>query len=167
MRARQRIMVVYVFLVTFLLLCSDTNADGTIKKVTDPTGNVNLSPFEQWESARECLQNNSTSCPDKYQLTETGWVNVTRADTGDYCKPGGCAEHTRAVLLCIHQVKRDYKFIDKTTVPTLNATITAGCDHGFSGVTLWFSSARRSFQSKSGLVFSVVPALFLVAYFNM
>ncbi|KAK8514376.1 hypothetical protein V6N13_063267 [Hibiscus sabdariffa] len=40
-----------------------TFADAKIKQVTDPTGNVNLSPFQQWESAYECLQNDSMEPP--------------------------------------------------------------------------------------------------------
>ncbi|KAK9283968.1 hypothetical protein L1049_012226 [Liquidambar formosana] len=103
---------------------------GQIKEVVDPTGNVNLSPFQQWRSAYECLLNTSNSCQDKYQLTEEGWVNVTLADTEEYCKWGGCAQHSRAVLMCLHLVKHDFRFIDKATVQDVNNTITQGCSSG-------------------------------------
>ncbi|XP_022764883.1 uncharacterized protein LOC111310052 [Durio zibethinus] len=103
-----RLFCLYGFLVTSLLF-SRINADGKIKQVTDPTGNVNLSPFQQWKRAYECLQTKSDSCSSKYTLTEAPWMNVTTADKEDFCKSGGCGEHTNAVLTCVHLVRQDYK----------------------------------------------------------
>ncbi|EOY20198.1 Uncharacterized protein TCM_045574 [Theobroma cacao] len=159
-----RLLCLYGFLVTSLLF-SQINADGKIKQVTDPTGNVNLSPFQQWKSAYECLQNKSTSCSDKYILTEAGWMNITTADTDEFCKPGGCGEHTMAVLTCIHLVKRDYKFANKATVQDLIVTITQGCDYGFNGTTI-ISDARRSSKSGIEFIISILVALFLSMHFH-
>ncbi|XVF24295.1 hypothetical protein REPUB_Repub13aG0115300 [Reevesia pubescens] len=89
--------------------------DGEIRQVTDPTKNVNLSPFQQWKIPYECLQNTSESCSTNYTLTEAGWKNVTMADKADFCKSRGCGEHTKAVLTCIHLVKRDYRFTNNAT----------------------------------------------------
>lgn len=75
------------------------------------------------------MRQKSHWCPEKYQLSGKGWVNVTQADTDEYCN-SGCAEHTKAVLLCVSLVKRDYKFADKSTVKTINITITDGCNQG-------------------------------------
>ncbi|KAK2637227.1 hypothetical protein Ddye_032019 [Dipteronia dyeriana] len=94
----------------------------------------------------------STSCSNNYTLNETGWLNVTAADKVNFCS-SGCAEHTYAVLSCIDQVKRDYKFINKATVQDLRNHIAYGCDYGFDGTTLVASNARR--MSKSKTVFSV------------
>ncbi|KAK8629044.1 hypothetical protein V6N13_077901 [Hibiscus sabdariffa] len=138
-----------------------TFADAKIKQVTDPTGNVNLSPFQQWESAYECLQNKSHSCSDEYTLTEAGWMNVTSDDTAEFCKSGGCGEHTKAVLTCIHHVKRDYKFINKATTWDLNYTITHGCNSGFNGTT-YISNARRRLQSPIAVIFSILAAVLLL-----
>ncbi|KAM7499466.1 hypothetical protein LguiA_023880 [Lonicera macranthoides] len=166
MKAGRRIWFVFAFLATLLLLSCYANADEVIREVSDPTGNVNLSPFQQWRSAYECLQNISNRCPEKYRLTEEGWMHLNQTDTAEYCKAGGCLEHTRAVLLCIHEVKRDYKFIDKTTVPQLNNTITLGCDQGFTGSVIpVFSGGGRVYESRSALFFLMVAALFLMAYF--
>ncbi|KAK1572050.1 hypothetical protein Q3G72_026857 [Acer saccharum] len=150
-RTGTRVWFLCGFLVASHLLCG-AHADKRIKQVTDPTGNVNLSPFEQWRSASECLQNISTSCPDKYTLNETGWLNVTAADKDSFCS-SGCAQHTYAVLTCIHLVKRDYKFINKATVQDLRNHIAYGCDYGFDGTTPVASNARR--MSKSKTIFSV------------
>ncbi|KAK3230298.1 hypothetical protein Dsin_002179 [Dipteronia sinensis] len=139
-RAGTRFWFLCGFLVASLLLCG-AHADGEVKQVTDPRGNVNLSPFEQWRSASECLQNISTSCSNKYTLNETGWLNVTAADKVNFCS-SGCSDHTYAVLTCIDQVKRDYKFINKATVQVLRNHIAYGCDYGFDGTTLVASNAK-------------------------
>ena len=57
-------------------------------------------------------------------------MNVTATDKDVFCESGGCGEHTKAVLTCIHLVKRDYKFANKATVHDLNFTITHGRDFG-------------------------------------
>ncbi|XWS74471.1 hypothetical protein CRYUN_Cryun01aG0000900 [Craigia yunnanensis] len=155
-----RLFCLYGFLVTSPLF-SRINADGKIRQVTDPTGNVNLSPFQQWESAYECLQNISQSCSVKYTLTEAGWMNVTMADKADFCKSGGCGEHTKAVLTCIHLVKRDYKFTNKATVQDLNFTIINGCGFGFNGTT-FISDARRISKNQIAILISILAALFLL-----
>ncbi|XP_057476153.1 uncharacterized protein LOC130764100 [Actinidia eriantha] len=165
MAAGGRIWGLFVYLATFLLLWCGANADGMIKQVSDPTGNLNLSPFDKYRSIYECMLNTSTSCADKYQLTEEGWLNVTRVDTESYCI-GGCAKHTQAVLMCIHLVKQDYKFISKASVQDLNETINLGCENGFTGFTT-ISSATKNFERKSALFLSAVPAFLLVTYFIM
>ncbi|ONK62710.1 uncharacterized protein A4U43_C07F7300 [Asparagus officinalis] len=112
----------------------------------DPRAHPNLSPFQQWESAYDCLQNNSARCSDKYQLTQAGWVNVTLADTEDYCK-GGCANDTAYVLQCLDDVMRgDFKFENKETVKDINYTITQGCSSGFTGKALDYTSSGRMIQ---------------------
>ncbi|KAL5801255.1 hypothetical protein ACOSQ3_032887 [Xanthoceras sorbifolium] len=142
---------------------SSTFADGKIKQVTDPTGNVNLSPFEQWRSASECLQNKSSSCPDKYTLNETGWLNVTAADKDNFCS-SGCADHTNDVLTCIDLVKRHYKFVNKATVQNLRAHIAYGCTYGFDGTTLITSNARGMAKSKTVFFISVLSTVIFTSY---
>ncbi|XXG86032.1 hypothetical protein AAC387_Pa11g1015 [Persea americana] len=114
-------------LVLLVLLPCCTKADWNIKEVTDPTRNVNLSPFDQWRSAYECLQDISSNCPGNYTLTERGWVNLKWRDTIPYCNITGCADHSRAVLECISLVKRDFKFENGATVKDINDTINEGC----------------------------------------
>ncbi|XAR66050.1 hypothetical protein NMG60_11012101 [Bertholletia excelsa] len=103
------------FLCGFLfLLCCSTD--------TDATGNVNLSPFEGYRSVHVRLLNLSRQVP----IDRQGWINVTWNDTDNYSKEE-CADHTRAVLTCIHHMKHEYRFISKATVQDLNQTITLGC----------------------------------------
>lgn len=66
---------------------------------------------------------------DKYTLNDSGWLNVTDGDAGDFCT-GGCFEHTKAVLTCIHLVKDDYKFVNRATVQEVTNFITNGCASG-------------------------------------
>ncbi|KAK4835747.1 hypothetical protein QYF36_014018 [Acer negundo] len=171
-RAVTRVWFLCGFLVASLLLCgahaghylylsaaaSDRKSNERIKQVTDPTGNVNLSPFEQWRSAYECLQNISTSCLDKFTLNETGWLNLTAAEKDSFCSLG-CAQHTYAVLTCIDLVKRDYKFINKATVQDLRNYIAYGCDYGFDGTTIVTSNARRMSKSKTIFFVSILSTL--------
>ncbi|XVF00396.1 hypothetical protein REPUB_Repub03eG0282000 [Reevesia pubescens] len=88
-------------------------------------------------------------------------MNVTAADEEDFCKSGGCGVHTKAVLTCIHLVKRDYKFINKARVQDINFTITHGCDFGFNGTT-YISDARRTSMSQIAFLISILAALFLL-----
>ncbi|KAM7277118.1 hypothetical protein ACFE04_018984 [Oxalis oulophora] len=148
------------FFVTSLLF-SKSIADGKIKEVTDPTGNVNLSPFQQWRNAYECLQNKSDSCPGNLMLNETGWVNISMDETQQYCS-GGCEVHTRAVLTCISLVKPDYRFFNNATVQDINNTITTGCTSGFSGATLIASDATRKSKSWIKFCVSLAPVLFVM-----
>lgn len=67
------------------------------------------------------------SCPAKYALDMSGWLNVTNEDKAVFCEEGGCADHTRAVLDCINHVKRDFWFANKATVNDLNNYIHNGC----------------------------------------
>lgn len=53
-------------------------------------------------------------------------------DTEVYCREGGCAQHTMEALTCIHLVKRDYKFADKTTVQQVKNKIIQKC--GFPSI---------------------------------
>lgn len=70
-----------------------------------------------------------------HTLTKTGWLNVTAAEGPDFCKEGGCADHTKAVLHCLVHVKRDYWFANNATVQDLYDTLTDGCTNGGSGFT--------------------------------
>lgn len=71
----------------------------------------------------------NSSCPkQKYILNEKGWLNVSHEDGEEFCKRGGCADHTRAVLECVYDVKRDYWFANKATIQHLNETINIGCN---------------------------------------
>ncbi|OMO89963.1 hypothetical protein COLO4_19482 [Corchorus olitorius] len=163
---RTRLLCLYGFLVTCILF-SQINADGKIRLVTDPTRNVNLSPFQQWISAYECLQNKSQSCfinSTDYTLTEKGWLNVTGPDGAGFCKPGGCKDHTEAVLTCIHEVKRDYMFQNKATLWDLNFTIHDGCTFGFDGTT-YVSDAGTIVKSGITFLISILATLFLLMHF--
>ncbi|KAK1392887.1 hypothetical protein POM88_011943 [Heracleum sosnowskyi] len=165
-RTGDRSWFVCCFLMTVLLMFCNIHAagDGVIKQIRDPTSNVNLTPFEQWLSAYNCMLNKSKWCSEKYQLSGTGWVNVTQADTNDYCS-SGCAAHTKAVLLCVSLVKRDYKFADKSTVKEINVTITNGCNQGFTG-HVWKehpSSSAKRFSVTKLAIFSMAALLFMMS----
>lgn len=74
----------------------------------------------------------------------SGWLNVTSSDGKSFCA-GGCAAHTRDVLLCLEHVKKDFYFANKATIRDLNETINNGCNtsRGFTGVSLYQSHGYR------------------------
>ncbi|KAJ4720258.1 Glycine-rich protein family [Melia azedarach] len=152
-----RVWFLYGLLLISLLLCV-SRADA---EPHDPTGNVNLSPFQKWRSAYECLQKISDSCPEKYKLTDAGWLNVTDGDAESFCN-GGCAEITKTVLTCIDQVKPDYKFVNMATLQDVKDFITKGCASGFNG-TIFSSNARRMSGSKITFFISILPVLFIMS----
>ncbi|KAL9418779.1 hypothetical protein AB3S75_036684 [Citrus x aurantiifolia] len=155
--AERKVCFLYGLLMISLLLCVN-RADA---EPGDPTGNVNLSPFEKWRSAYECMQNVSHSCSDKYTLNDSGWLNVTDGDAGDFCT-GGCFEHTKAVLTCIHLVKDDYKFVNRVTVQDVTNFITNGCASGFNGIIV----PSNAGGSKITFFVSVLPTLLLMSLFT-
>ncbi|XP_037497231.1 uncharacterized protein LOC110010149 [Jatropha curcas] len=107
----------------FLLLCAKADAYDY-----NPLGNVNLSPFSQMRSAWECMQNFSEACTSsKDVLKLEGVVNVSKAEVPEYCKSGGCGEHTKHVLTCVFYVKRDFTFANGATVHNITGTIERGC----------------------------------------
>jgi len=124
---------------------------------------VNLTPFNAWRSAYYCLENLSKDICPKYALNQTGWLNVTHNDGEEFCK-GGCADHTRAVLECLYDVKRDYWFANKAKVHHLNDTINIGCntDQGFNGTSLYPSSG---YKMKSISIFLSISAFVFMALF--
>lgn len=73
----------------------------------------------------------SQSC-GRYNLKIDGWMNVTSTDTEDFCRVGGCKEHTFAVLACICAVKSDIHFGNKATLQDLDHTIAHGCSHSMA-----------------------------------
>lgn len=102
----------------------------------------------------------SSSCQPNYNLTENGWLNVSKSDAYTFCNQG-CADHTIAVLECIFLVKQDYKFSDQRSVLELNHTITQGCinggtfDHDIyndsvssTHIILWDQNKLIKFESK-------------------
>ncbi|XP_048140148.1 uncharacterized protein LOC125316254 [Rhodamnia argentea] len=94
-------------------------------KPEKPLTNVNLSPFWQWRSAYECLQNTSGTCSAQ-ELNMSGIIQVTgSSQVAKYCN--GCAHWTRDVLACIRSVKRDFWFMNNATVKLINDTISSGC----------------------------------------
>ncbi|KAG9443267.1 hypothetical protein H6P81_014607 [Aristolochia fimbriata] len=125
----------------------------------DPVGNVNLTPFEKWISAYECLQNTSLACPGNFQLTEHGNMSISSSETTNYCN-SGCASHTRTVLQCLFYVKQDYVFMNKATIHDINSTISEGCKNGipgFTGSTLIASNAGKAYESKgTAIIFATV-----------
>lgn len=70
----------------------------------------------------------SSSCQEKYTLNSWGWLNVSHGDGPKFCEAGGCGDHTRVVLLCLYEVKKDYKFANNATIQDLNDTINSGCN---------------------------------------
>ncbi|KAL4190025.1 hypothetical protein AMTRI_Chr08g168400 [Amborella trichopoda] len=136
----------------FFLVCGFTQAK-------DPTANANLSPFQQWRSAYDCLQNTSNLCPGIYELTEGGWVNVSRNQTDDYCK-NGCFDHTKWVITCVYYCKRDYVFRNGATIKDINYTVANGCLHGFNGTT-YISSSGKILWSKS-MAFITIAATWIL-----
>ncbi|KAM7521976.1 hypothetical protein LguiA_011878 [Lonicera macranthoides] len=131
-----------------------------------PTDNVNLTPFARWRSAYFCLLNvSNTSCPNqKYVLNEKGWLNVSQEDGDEFCKRGGCADHTRVVLECVYEVKPDYWFANKATIQHLNETINIGCNspQGFNGTSLYPASG---YKKKSISIFLSMSAFVFIALF--
>ncbi|XP_034702817.1 uncharacterized protein LOC117927444 [Vitis riparia] len=153
------------FFMLSLLVCG-TNADPEYDDKYHPTKNVNLTPFIQYLSVYQCMLNVSEHCDEKYYLTEKGWPNLTNSDVDPFCK-GGCAEHTKAVLECISLVKQDYEFADENTVPSINYTITKGCNDSDFPPNATFpppnSAMRASGRAGFSIIFSVVSAV-LMAY---
>ncbi|KAJ4834392.1 hypothetical protein Tsubulata_007334 [Turnera subulata] len=118
----------------------------------EPLKNVNLAPFWQWRSAYFCLKNESDSCTGKNVLKLDGVVNVTNSEVEDYCKQGGCWEHTSIVLQCVYYAKRDFWFANKITVPKLKEIISKGCatKQGFSTVNYTVSSPSSGSSPAKG-----------------
>ncbi|KAL3530986.1 hypothetical protein ACH5RR_010308 [Cinchona calisaya] len=154
-RQNSRVGILYLFLCIFALFCC-VNAENK----TFPTANNNLSPIQQWRSAFYCLNITSTSCPVKYTLNMSGRLNVVHEDGPTFCEAGGCADHTRAVLACIHDVKPDFWFGNNATVKNLNDTINIGCSLGFNGTTI----SSGAYEVKSASI-SVLAAVLLLALF--
>ncbi|KAG6411904.1 hypothetical protein SASPL_124557 [Salvia splendens] len=133
-RQRQFLGGALLFIALFL-----TNATA-IENKKYPAGNQNLNPTQAWRSSEYCLQNVSTTCKTgfgtkNYSLTYKGWLNVTAEEGPRFCEAGGCADHTRSVLLCLKHVKRDYWFANAATVQDLYDTIDEGCKNGGTGFT--------------------------------
>nr|GMD50124.1 keratin, type I cytoskeletal 9-like [Ipomoea batatas]GME12088.1 keratin, type I cytoskeletal 9-like [Ipomoea batatas]GME18705.1 keratin, type I cytoskeletal 9-like [Ipomoea batatas] len=84
---------------------------------------------------------NTNSCPKKYELDLSGWLNVTKEDGTEFCS-SPCANQTSSVLDCIRDTQRDFWFANKATVQHLRQTIHQGChtNQGFTGVSLYPSS---------------------------
>ncbi|KAH6765750.1 hypothetical protein C2S52_016733 [Perilla frutescens var. hirtella] len=124
-------MELFLIVAIILILPTATPAENT----WNPTANMNLNPTQAWRSSEYCLRNTSTTCQlnQNYKLTSSGWLNVTAADGPNFCQAGGCADHTRAVLLCLKRVKRDYWFANSATVQDLYDTISNGCNNGGKG----------------------------------
>ncbi|MCD9641521.1 hypothetical protein HAX54_027734 [Datura stramonium] len=135
----RRIGILCLFLGMLLLLSDHVSAEDR----KHPTGNVNLAPFEQWRSAYFCLLNTSQVCSTKQTLTMSGWLNVTHEEGKKFCGKGGCADHTKRVLDCIHHVKRDFWFANKATIKHIYDTIDIGCNkpQGFNGTSLYPSQS--------------------------
>ncbi|XP_075090120.1 uncharacterized protein LOC142171514 [Nicotiana tabacum] len=130
----KRIGILFLFWGMFLLLSGVSAEDRQ-----NPTKNVNLAPFMQWRSAYFCLLNTSPVCSKNHTLTLSGWLNVKKEEGKKFCEKGGCAEHTKGVLDCIHHVKRDFWFANKATVQHIYNTIDIGCHtpQGFNGTSLY------------------------------
>ncbi|KAM0999017.1 hypothetical protein ACFX2A_005934 [Malus domestica] len=115
---------------------------------TDPTDNVNLSPFYAWESAYYCMNRTAPSqCSAKGQLTFSGIVDVAANESREYCS-SGCSAHALEVLKCIYLCKRDFWFHNNATVHVLNTTITEGCKNNNSAISTvdYKSSGMKVFQ---------------------
>ncbi|XP_057772716.1 uncharacterized protein LOC130992186 [Salvia miltiorrhiza] len=124
-------LAVFLFIAIFL-------PHATAEDKLNPVTNQNLNPTQAWRSSEYCMQNISAPCQTglkNYTLTSTGWLNVTAAAGPKFCEAGGCADHTRAVLLCLKHVKRDYWFANRATVQDLYDTIDDGCKNGGTGFT--------------------------------
>ncbi|KAF8010500.1 hypothetical protein BT93_J1203 [Corymbia citriodora subsp. variegata] len=133
------------------------------KKTADPLTNVNLSPFWQWRSAYECLQNRSSKCGPK-QLTMAGIIQVTGSELTDYCT--GCKPWTLDLLTCVESVKRDFWFINYGTVEQIRDAINHGCNTNtainINATAFKKSSGMRNFRGTYMALFSaLVMAIFL------
>ncbi|CAL5388324.1 unnamed protein product [Camellia sinensis] len=108
-------LLCFLFSVFILFQCT------TAENRTYPEGNVNLSPFQAWRSAHWCMLNfrKNNTCTSNNMLTEQGVLVVSPGEEAEFCKAGGCADQTRAVLSCIHHVKRGYFFMNPNGI-TLN-----------------------------------------------
>ncbi|CAI0382440.1 unnamed protein product [Linum tenue] len=135
----------------------------------NPLTNVNLSPFCEWRSAYDCMQNFSKSCEGKDVLTLAGVVDVNDTEVGEYCKEGGCWKHTTDVLYCISLVKRDFWFSNKATVSALTNAIHSGCQSMTSFSTANYTvatsgaTARLIVSRSSYYYLPLFISMFLVA----
>ncbi|XP_004296010.1 PREDICTED: uncharacterized protein LOC101300040 [Fragaria vesca subsp. vesca] len=140
---------------------------------TDPTDNVNLSPFQAWRSAYYCLQKKAPgNCTalETVSLTEKGLLDVIPSEIGEYCSAAsGCAQHVLDVLKCVHLCKRDFWFANNATVSVLNQTIHDGCSKNQSISTLsWKKSSGMKVQQKMYIPFvASLSTLAFIAIFNM
>uniref|UniRef100_A0A7N0UHD1 DUF7731 domain-containing protein n=1 Tax=Kalanchoe fedtschenkoi TaxID=63787 RepID=A0A7N0UHD1_KALFE len=150
---RFQVPVICFTLLIAALFAGCATAAGATKAEKYPTGNINLSPFDQWLNAYYCLQ--TASCETKYQLTYWGWKNLTSADTQDYCRPGGCREQTVTALTCVSLVKPGFKFVDATTVRDVNNTINQGCANGFTGAVLKMETSSAENLTGSSVSFAM------------
>ncbi|XP_021909802.1 uncharacterized protein LOC110823673 [Carica papaya] len=128
---------------------------------TEPRINPNLGPVWGWRSAYECILNVSRHCTKEgYALTLSGLIDVNTSEAADFCG-GGCAEHTRDVLKCIHDVKRDFWFGNRATVDVLFDAIDAGCSpNSKAGIsTVGYSGAGKVYTS---FVLSFIASLLLL-----
>ncbi|XP_056176147.1 uncharacterized protein LOC115670561 [Syzygium oleosum] len=131
------------------------------KVISDPLKNVNLSPFQQWISAYECLNKTSPTCAAN-GLNLTGIIHVTGSEVTDYCN--GCAQWTKDVLTCIHLVKRDFWFANNATVKLINETISHGCATNSDIVMLGVKKSggiRNYSRTYMALFSALILAIFL------
>ncbi|PRQ34839.1 hypothetical protein RchiOBHm_Chr5g0073511 [Rosa chinensis] len=142
---------------------------------TDPTDNVNLTPFRAWRSAYYCLQRKApANCTafETVSLTDRGLIDVIPSGIGEYCSADtGCAQHVLDVLKCIYLCKRDFWFANNATVSVLNQTIHDGCSNKKS-----ISTLNRNYKKSSGMkvqqkiytpFVASLSTLAFIAIFNM
>ncbi|XP_050370821.1 uncharacterized protein LOC126788853 [Argentina anserina] len=140
---------------------------------TDPTDNVNLSPFWAWRSAYFCLQKPAPgNCKAlvTVSLTDKGLLDVIPSKIQDYCTTSGCAQHVLDVLKCIHLCKRDFWFANNATVAVLNQTIHDGCSNRTQSISTlgWKKSSGMKVQQKMYIPFvASLSTLAFIAIFNM
>ncbi|KAK4859002.1 hypothetical protein QYF36_025204 [Acer negundo] len=73
------------------------------------------------------IEQENNPCEAKYKLTMSGIVIVPQEEVANYCIRGGCADNFKTVLQCIHQVKRDFWFVNKAPYQFIDNAITHGC----------------------------------------
>ncbi|XP_023006814.1 uncharacterized protein LOC111499484 [Cucurbita maxima] len=140
--------------------------------MTEPRRNDNLSPFQAWRSAVECMFNKSIACTEQQQIWLNLTIEVAKEDMRGYCG-GGCLEHTMDVLDCIDDVKRDFWFANNFDTPTLRSFLNERCSNStaFSykdvPTTTTSGGGRGAFQVLNNMVLSVIiPVLASILSYN-
>ncbi|KAJ0007605.1 hypothetical protein Pint_30668 [Pistacia integerrima] len=150
--------LLWLFMGSLLLLNCSAKAD---KGFPPPLKNVNLAPYQKWINAYKCMQNHSDVCQSKNVLNMSGIVDVSQNELPNYCEAGGCGDHIKDILDCIHLVKNDFVFYNGAILDIIRGNITDGCNnsHVYYLLVLDMAAFSTAKYHKSGSTRRNIPLL--------